>query len=127
MQGALYLENHMVVSAREKIPVFMLTLENQRRCINYKYSDRGNQRRTKETRCEHIGVPTFTAMLMDEHIWKPGSLFYSPKNHLPMFRMMEIDGERIIEVMNHRTGKTAYIHVIAIFELLLDENVWKAA
>lgn len=40
--------------------------------------------------------------------------------------MMEIDGERMLEVKNHRTGKTAYIHVISIFELLLNETVWAA-
>lgn len=127
MQRDVYIENHMVMSTRGNIPVFMLTLENQHRCIDYKYSGRGSRRRTSETRREHIRVPTFTAMLMDEHIWRPGSLFYSPEKHLPMFRMMEIDGKRVIEVRNHRTGKTAYVHVIALFELLLNENVWKAA
>lgn len=75
----IYLENHMVMSENGRIPVFMLTLEDQRRCIDYKYSDRGSRRRTKEARCEHIRVTTFTAMLMDEQIWKPGDLFYSPK------------------------------------------------
>lgn len=127
MSDEVFLEKQMLYSRPQKIPLFRLIRSGNHRYIDFKCSGRNMRRKNKEARSEQIRINTFFAMLLDEDRWKSGELFYTPRNHLPMFRMLSNGSEHWIEVENHSNGDTASIPVVAIFLILLDEKTWKAA
>lgn len=127
MPTDVYFKNHMLYSRPDQIPLFKLTKSGNRRCIDFKYSGRCKRNLAKPERGEQIPVDSFISRLSDEATWEPGGIFKTPRKELPMFLMVEINGEHFIEVQNHRTGKKDLIHVISVFELLLNEHIWTAA